>query len=316
MRRQALDRERAGDADARIIAVGLVVEIFELGLGRDRGVDLLLPCNACRPPVAVKFHRLFRPVRGSLARNFPLFPGSLLALRKRIAGISLVRTSRRTLRALLSMRWSDHGIGRFLSMRRPAGGVGCFLILRKPRSERRVSLILRSLRSRRLEGRTPPKRGVEPAAQRLQRLLPLLPDHIDLGVIGDRFQSDVRHPLVDEALANVAARRRLLRWRASDLALLALPLLAVGEQVIGIACAHDPRSGERQRHTRSINRDPPPPPLFGDIGRRSRAARRIQYEVTWIRAHQNAALNDCFICPDNIELRISESRCSGIRPQI
>ena len=65
-------------------------------------------------------------------------------------------------------------------------------------------LILRSLRSRRLEGRTPAERGIEPGAQGLQRLLPLLPDHIDLGVVGDRLQRDVRDALVHKTLADVA----------------------------------------------------------------------------------------------------------------
>jgi hypothetical protein len=53
VRRQALDRERACDADARIVGVGLVVEIFELGLGGDRGVDLLLSRNPRCPPIGV-----------------------------------------------------------------------------------------------------------------------------------------------------------------------------------------------------------------------------------------------------------------------
>ena len=48
----------------------------------------------------------------------------------------------------------------------------------------------------------------------------LLPDHVDLGVVGDRFQRDVRHALIDEALADVAVRRRRSRGGARDLRLL------------------------------------------------------------------------------------------------
>ena len=86
VRRQALDRERAGDADARIVGVGLVVEIFELGLGRDRGVDLLLPRDPRLPPLGVNFLSLFQPIRPGLARNLPFLP-------------RFVRASRRALRA-------------------------------------------------------------------------------------------------------------------------------------------------------------------------------------------------------------------------
>ena len=50
--------------------------------------------------------------------------------------------------------------------------------------------------------------GVEPGAEGLQGLLPRLPDHVDLGIVGDGFEGDVRHALVDEALADVATRRR------------------------------------------------------------------------------------------------------------
>ncbi len=51
-------------------------------------------------------------------------------------------------------------------------------------------------------------------AQRVQRGLPLLPDHVDLGVVGDGLQRDVRHALVDEALPDVATDRRFRRLGA------------------------------------------------------------------------------------------------------
>ena len=52
VRRQALDGERAGDADARLVLVGAVVEEFDVGAACDRGVDLLLPLDAGFPPGA------------------------------------------------------------------------------------------------------------------------------------------------------------------------------------------------------------------------------------------------------------------------
>ena len=41
-------------------------------------------------------------------------------------------------------------------------------------------------------------------AQRLQFRLPLVPDDIDLRVVGDGFERDVRHALIDEAVADVS----------------------------------------------------------------------------------------------------------------
>ena len=58
MRREAFDRERPGDADAVIVEIGLVVEIFEFGLGGDRGVDLLLAGDARLPPCCMEACRL------------------------------------------------------------------------------------------------------------------------------------------------------------------------------------------------------------------------------------------------------------------
>ena len=60
-------------------------------------------------------------------------------------------------------------------------------------------------------------------AQRLKRRLALLPDHVDLGVVGDGLERDVRHALVDEALADVAVRRLRRRCGARDFGFLCWP---------------------------------------------------------------------------------------------
>ena len=104
--------------------VGLVVEVLELGLGGDGGVDLLLPGDARLPPVGVQLLGRLRPGLVRLARNFPFLP-----------------------------------------------------------------LLLEC--------------GVQLLAQRLQLRLPLLPDDIDLGIVGDGLERDVRHALIDEAVADV-----------------------------------------------------------------------------------------------------------------
>ena len=125
VRREALDGERPGHADLLLVVVGLVVEVFKLGLGGDGGIDLLLAGNAGLPPVGVQFLRRVRPLGLGLAWNLPLLPGLL-------------------------------------------------------------------------------ERGVQRLAQWFQLRLPLLPDDIDLRVVGDGLQGDVRNALIDEAVADVA----------------------------------------------------------------------------------------------------------------
>ena len=76
MRRQALDRERPGDADAGVVGVGLVVEIFDIGARGDRGVDLALAGDARLPPFGVRLVRR-RPARRRAVRagsaTLPMF---------------------------------------------------------------------------------------------------------------------------------------------------------------------------------------------------------------------------------------------------
>ena len=133
--------------------------------------------------------------------------------------------------------------------------------------------------------------GVEPGAEGLQGLLPRLPDHVDLGIVGDGFQGDVRHALVDEALADVAAGGRFRRRTLRDLGFLALPLGAVGEQIPGIARAHDARACQRERHAGGVDGDPAPAPLLGDVGRGAGAAGRVEHEIAGIGGHEDAAFD-------------------------
>ena len=74
MRREALDRERPGHADLLLVVVGLVVEVFKLGLGGDGGVDLLLAGDARLPPVGVQLLRRLRPLVVGFTRNLPFLP--------------------------------------------------------------------------------------------------------------------------------------------------------------------------------------------------------------------------------------------------
>ena len=129
-------------------------------------------------------------------------------------------------------------------------------------------------------------------AQGFQLLLELVPDDVDLGVVGDGLQRDVRHALIDKALADVAACG-LAGWRgAGDFGFLDLAVAAVGEQVVGIAGAHDAGTGQGERDARSVDGDPAAAPLFGDIGGGAGAAGGVENKVAGVGGHQDAALND------------------------
>ena len=231
MRRQALDGERPGDADAGLVLIGLVEEIFVIRLGRDGSVHLLLPGDACLPPCSMNIAGFGGPVIVRLTWDFPFLPGL-------------------------------------------AEGVVQFF------------------------------------AQRLQGLLPLLPDLVDLGVVGDGFQGDVRHALVDEALADIAVRGRFGGRALRDLGFLPLPFGAVGEQIPGIARAHDARPRQRKRDAGCVDGDPAPAPLLGDIGRGAGAAGGVQHEVAGVGGHQDAALENLSIRLHNEYLLIRE--CTGL----
>ena len=110
--------------------------------------------------------------------------------------------------------------------------------------------------------------------------LVLLPDDVDLGVVGDVPQGDVGHPLVDEPLPHVAVGGHLRRGAAGKLRLLELPVLAVGEGVVGIAGAHDASPRQGQGDAGGVDSDPPPPPLLGHVGRGAGAAGGVQHHVT------------------------------------
>ena len=100
--------------------------------------------------------------------------------------------------------------------------------------------------------------------KRLQLRLPLVPDDIDLRVVGDGFERDVRHALIDEAVADVPVHGLRTRRGAGDFGFLDLAFAGIGQQVKRIARAHDAGAGQRQRHARGVNRDPAAAPLLGD----------------------------------------------------
>ena len=76
MRRKALDSKGAGDADLLVVLVGLVVEVLEVGLGRDGGVDCLLAGDALLPPFGVQVFDCLRPCLRPPRGEFPILANS------------------------------------------------------------------------------------------------------------------------------------------------------------------------------------------------------------------------------------------------
>ena len=238
VRRERLHRERPGDAHARLVLVGAVVEQFHVRALGDGSVDGGLAGDAGLPPGGVQAPRLGGPGGAGLAGDLPFLPGTPVPL------------------------------GEF---------------------------------------------GVQRGAQRFQRGLRGLPQHVDLGVVGDGFQRDVRRAVVDEALPQVALNGAVGCGLAGELGFLGAALAAVGEQVIGVAGGHDPGAREGEGDAGGVDGDPAPAPLLGDSGGSARAAGRIEDEVTGVGGHEDAAFEYCRRCLNDISL---SGRTCDIRPYV
>jgi hypothetical protein len=235
--REALDGERPGDADRLSILIGFVIEVLELGLGGDGGVDLLLPGNPLPPPVGVELLAGLRPLCVGIAGNLPLLPGLAEGL-----------------------------------------------------------VVLRP--------------------QRFQRFLEPLPDDVDLGVVGDGFEGDVRHPFVDKALADVAAGRLARLRRVGNLGLFELPLAAVGEEVVGVAGAHDPGTGQGEGDTGGVDGDPAAAPLLGNIGGGAGAAGGVKDKVAGVGRKKQTPFNHSSGCLNDVNFALTPAGNSSILPHV
>ena len=152
-----------------------------------------------------------------------------------------------------------------------------------------------------------PYNGAQLCQQRLNRLLPLLPDHVDLGVVGNGLEGDMGHALVHEPVADVVVGGRVGGRLAGDFGFFQLPVAAVGEQVPGIARPHDAGAGKRQGNAGGVDGDPAAAPLLGDVGGGAGTAGGVEDEVAGVGGHDDAALDDLADCLDNIELAVNES---------
>ena len=254
VRRKAFHGEGAGDADLLVVLTGLVVEVFVVGLGGGGGVDLLLPGDALLPPAAVQisgagFPRIAGPAGHVLQR---VLPAQLLVQHAQRCGFLGVRASGLELVPRLG------GLGG-PGVARLAGNLPFFI------------------------GAV--ERGVQLRPQRLQGFLELLPDHVDLGVVGDGLQGDVGDALVHEALADVVVRGRFRGGLAGNPGFLDLAVAAVGEQVVGVAGPHDAGAGQREGDAGGVDGDPAAAPLLGDVRGGAGAAGRVENEVAGVGGH-------------------------------
>ena len=135
------------------------------------------------------------------------------------------------------------------------------------------------------------------------------PDYIDLGVVGDGLERDVRDALVHEALADVVVRGCFRGSLADERGFFDLAVAAVGKQVVGIASAHDAGAGECEGDAGGIDGDPAAAPLLGDVRGGAGAAGGIEDEVAGIGGHEDAALDDFFCCLNNIGFTLLKHSC-------
>jgi hypothetical protein len=96
-----------------------------------------------------------------------------------------------------------------------------------------------------------------------------LVDAVDVRVVGDRLERDVRHGLVDEAALQ--------------------PFVRVLQLEVVVAGGHQALLGQRDGHARGVAGDPAAAPFFGDEGCGAGAAGWIEHEVTGVSGHQQAA---------------------------
>jgi hypothetical protein len=160
------------------------------------------------------------------------------------------------------------------------------------------------------------ERRVELFAERLKGLLPLLPNDVDLGVVRDRLQRDVRDALVDEAVADVVPHRLARRKRVSHLPFLNLAFPRIGQEVVRVAGAHDAGTGQCKGDARGVDGDPAAAPLFGDCGGCAGAAGWIENEVAGISSHQHTTFRYLRRRLNDIQLFVGKVACSSVCPHV
>ena len=110
------------------------------------------------------------------------------------------------------------------------------------------------------------------------------------------------HALVDEALADVAVTGGFGGGFTLDLSLFELAGAAVGEQVVGIAGAHDAGAGQGEGDAGGVDGDPAAAPLFGDVCGGAGATGGVEHEVAGVGVHEDAALD--YSVPQSVQHKL------------
>ena len=144
----------------------------------------------------------------------------------------------------------------------------------------------------------------------------LVPNDVDLGIVGNRFEGDVRHSLVDEAVRDVVGERAAASRTPGDISLLAGTLSRIFEKVMRIACAHQARACKRESNAASVDGYPAAAPLLGDVGCCTGAASRVDDEVAGVGGHHEAALQNLRSSLNDVDFVIGERARPGVLPEI
>jgi len=115
---------------------------------------------------------------------------------------------------------------------------------------------------------------------------------LDVGVVGDGFESDVGNALVYEAFADVVIGFVCGRDFAGEFGFFADAVGRIGQEVVGVFCAHQARAGQGESDAAGVAGDPAAAPLLGDIGGGAAAASGVEDEVAGVGGHQDAAFDD------------------------
>ena len=156
--------------------------------------------------------------------------------------------------------------------------------------------------------------AVQLRADGLQFPLVVLVDDVDLGVVGDVAQGDVGHALVHETLPDAAVGGHFGGIPAGELGLLDLPIAAVGQDVPGVAGAHDASAGQRQGDAGGVDGNPAPAPLLGHVGGGAGAAGGVQHQVAGVSGHQDAAFYHFGVGLYHVGLVVSECARLSVGP--
>src|SRR5690554_6204741 len=114
----------------------------------------------------------------------------------------------------------------------------------------------------------------------------------------------MRHPLIDETLADIATSWRLQGLGLRDLSLFKLPVTAVSKKIIRITCTHKPGTSQSKGDTRSVDCDPPAAPLLGNVSSCSGTTGWIEDEISGICSHEYATFDYLTQCLNHKDFTI------------